>query len=96
MDYDDAYVDVVYKELDKCCETGSTLYRNVFIGGDWNARIGNRKPGDDESVVGMHGVGVRNKRDEWLLDWAVTKTLNIEHAISQEARAPMDARQWCE
>ena len=77
MDYDDAYVKAIYKQLDEVCKKGLKLHRSIFIGGDWNAVVGMRHQGDDESFVGGHGIGVRNPRGQWLVDWATSHNISI-------------------
>ena len=42
-----------------------------------NAIVGPRQFGDDRHIVGDHGVGARNERGEWLVEWATAHRLNI-------------------
>ena len=42
-----------------------------------NAIVGPWQFGDDEHIIGDHGVGARNERGEWLVEWATAHRLTI-------------------
>ena len=66
----DADVEGVYMHI-------SALRRACVLLGDWNAVVGHFQPGDDENIVGAYGVGDRNDRGDWLVQWAMAQKLII-------------------
>ena len=57
--YDDAEVEETYYQLGNLCNKARQTERSIILGGDLNAVIGNRRPGD-EKVIGPFGSGTRN------------------------------------
>jgi exonuclease III len=80
-DYDDIFVDVVYNQLEALCEGKAGILRNLFIGGDWNAVAGDRQVGDVATVLGRFGIGTRNKRGQWMIDWATSQKMAIANTL---------------
>ena len=56
----------------------------VFIGGDFNAEMGQRHIGEDEEIIGPHGSGSRNKRGDMMAKWAWSAGLSIANAFFQK------------
>ena len=79
--YDDVFVEAVYKQMEALCEGKSTMLRNLFIGGDCNAVVGGRQLGDDPKVIGRYGIGLRNQRGQWLIDWATSHKMAIANTL---------------
>ena len=78
---DDADVEGVYGELSNLiCSTGRRG-RTCILVGDWNAVVGDGRAGDDEQIVGPHGVGSRNERGEGLIHWASTHQISIMNTL---------------
>ena len=61
-----------------------------IIGGDFNAEIGERQPGEDERVLGRHGRGPRNGRGEAMAKWAWMKSM----AVTSTMFAKRKSKQW--
>ena len=74
---DDAEVEGAYLNLDALVLKARQLNRVCVLAGDWNAVAGPWQVGDDEAVVGEHGVGTRNSRGEWFVQWASLRSLTI-------------------
>ena len=53
------------------------MKRSIFIGGDWNAVVGQWMKGYVADALGTFGHGERNARGQWLVDWAATQGLTI-------------------
>ncbi|XP_039282913.1 craniofacial development protein 2-like [Nilaparvata lugens] len=68
-------VDLFYDMLDNLLSS-KTTGEKVIIFGDFNARIGKSKLGENRTN-GIYGVGVRNERGEKLLDFALCNNLKI-------------------
>jgi hypothetical protein len=67
----DEIIDEFYKNLEETVNKYSKL-SNVFLLGDFNAKIGKALINDDD-VMGKFGFGVRNERGEILLEFARDK-----------------------
>ena len=74
--YEDAEVDAVYWELGRLCSKGKQSHRANILAGDWNAVVGLQRQ-DEERTVGVYGVGSRNVRGEWLVNWASLRSVAI-------------------
>jgi hypothetical protein len=53
---------------------------NLIIPSDWNAVVGEGQEGE---VVGKYGLGVRNNREQGLIDFSEEKGLIITNTIFQ-------------
>ena len=74
---DDEAVEGLYSELDKAIDGARRQNRTCIVVGDWNAVVGTRQEGDAQDCVGIHGVGRRNDRGQWLAQWAGAQRLTI-------------------
>ena len=77
------YVDIegVYAQLNDIIKGARRGDRTCILNGDWNAVVGPEQLGDDGQVVGEYGVGTRNERGEWLVNWARSLKLSIANTI---------------
>lgn len=73
----DEPVDELYDLIDFLLEDCRTSERIPFIGGDFNASIGMRRPDDDTDALGACGVGVRNARGQLLIELVLRNGLHI-------------------
>ena len=83
--YDDADVEGVYLQLNGLIGGRERVRRTCVIAGDWNAVVGPQQLGDDGAIVGVHGVGTRNERGEWMAQWATTQRLMIVNTTVQKS-----------
>ena len=67
--HDDADVEGVCTQLDDLISERKRTNRFCILVGDWNAVVGSWEVGDDDTV-GIHGIGTRSGRGEWLVQWA--------------------------
>ncbi len=65
-DYSDETVEEMYEDVSKAMKESKANYTIVL--GDFIVKVGKRLPGE-ESIMGMYGVGDRNRRGEMLLDF---------------------------
>lgn len=79
--YPDAAVEELYSQMTALCEKVRSLGRKLVICGDCNAVVGSRVLGDDPRVVGAHGGGERNSREDWLVGWAVLNRMRISNTV---------------
>ena len=56
----------------------------TLVGGDFNAEIGGRQPGEPESIIGTHADGTRNRRGEMMAKWAWASKLTIVNSRFQK------------
>ena len=62
--YDNIFIEEVYIQLERLCSQANKLNRCIFIGGDWNAVVGQRMEGDVAATLGTFGHGERNARGQ--------------------------------
>ena len=64
-DYDDEEIEKLYEEIEGVMgkEKGAD---NLIVMGDWNAVVGE---GRDDKEVGEFGLGVRNERDQMIVEF---------------------------
>ena len=86
----DIQVEGVYRQMSRLCEEARKANRTPLIFGDFNAVVGNRIPQDNASIVGENGLGIRNERGQWLVDWA---TLEQQMILNTRFRKPA-CKQW--
>ncbi|XP_039287839.1 uncharacterized protein LOC120352189 [Nilaparvata lugens] len=89
-------VDLFYDMLDNLLSS-KTTGEKVIIFGDFNARIGKSRLGENRTN-GIYGVGVRNERGEKLLDFALCNNLKIMNTFFEGQlvdkwswKSPLDA-----
>ena len=87
---DDDDVDGTYVLLDDVVTQSRREQRTCILVGDFNAVVGRCKPGDDGDIIGDYGLGSRNERGEWLLQWATSHRL----AIASTQFLKEEANQW--
>ena len=56
----------------------------MVIGGDFNAEIGLRQPGEDDAVIGPHGAGSRNKRGDAMAKWALRAEVSVANTFFEK------------
>ena len=66
------------------------LKRAVIITGDFNAAVGIQCAGDSVQTVGVHGIGTRNDRGKWLVQWATAEDVTF---CNTQFREPFE-KQW--
>ena len=74
--YDDAEAEAMYMQISRLCGKAKNSQMHVIIGGDMNAVIGGRRPGEG-NAVGPHATGLSNDRGEWLKNWASLNEMAI-------------------
>ena len=75
--------DQFVSELQETFDSFSRAEVTITIG-DFNSRVGGRKPGDcDEikEILGPHGLGDRNINGDRLLQFCIENQLRIEHTF---------------
>ena len=82
---DDEEVEGTYAQLDQLLSRAGRTNRTNILVGDWKAVIGQRQTGDDEVVVGAHGIGIRNSRGELLAAWASKHRLLIANTVMENS-----------
>ena len=50
----------------------------LIISGDFNAKMGGKKNSDEDGIVGNAGLGERNERGTFLVDFAISNQLTIK------------------
>ena len=75
--YSDREVEEVYDLLKQERAHAAKTGRKLIFGGDWNAVVGKRYGGEPRSIVGEHGMGVRNARGRMMVEWATMEDLAI-------------------
>src|SRR5277367_5522719 len=75
--YDDEIVEEMYDEINTLMDSVKTHYTMVI--GDFNAKIGTRKIGED-NIMGKSGIGERNERGERLIEFATSRKLYIANS----------------
>ena len=79
--YDDDDVEEVYSQLDRLITSAEDSNRQCVLMGDWNAVVGQHQPGDKDGTVGAYGIGKRNGRATWLVQWASLQCLTIANTV---------------
>jgi exonuclease III len=82
---DDADVEGVYSELGDLVCGARRVNRICILLGNWNAVVDPYHLGDDENIVGPYGgIGIRNGRGEWLVEWASSQRLTIADTLFEK------------
>ena len=68
---DDIAVEGVYSTLDIILNELHSYPGPIVLGGDFNACVGGLQPGDDVTLVGRWGCGLRNARGRALVSWVL-------------------------
>ena len=79
--YNDDAVENTYSVLTDLCESGKRLNRSIWAFGDWNAVAGLRQSGEDNRIIGSHGIGQRNQRGDSMIAWATLNGLSIVNTM---------------
>jgi len=87
----DEAIDELYDLIDFLLEDCRTSERIPFVGGDFNASIGLRRPDDDTDALGAYGVGARNARGQLLIEFVLRNGL---HILSRQGDAEKNADSW--
>eukprot|EP00973_Karenia_brevis_P004081 560190-Karenia_brevis.AAC.1 len=77
--YSDLEVESTYQQIDDILAKTRAARHFALLGGDWNAEVGRRQPGEEGSAVGANGEGVRNPRGDLLAKWATHSNLKLEN-----------------
>ena len=72
--YSDEAIESMYEEINELMDQVNTQYTIVM--GDFNAKIGIRKQGED-CILGPYGIGERNERGDRLVEFAASRKLYI-------------------
>ena len=86
----DASVEALYAAINADMVAAKKRGLQVVLGGDFNAEVGARQPGEEEKVLGAHGRGVRNRRGEMMAKWAWSERMTIANTMFQKPWA----KQW--
>ena len=62
-----------------------------MLGGDFNACVGGSQPGDDVTLVGRWGCGLRNARGRTLVSWVLENGFQI---LSRQSDMEDVAESW--
>lgn len=81
---DDEEVEGTYSLLTQLTAQGARENRLCITVGDWNAVVGSRNSGEDEQIIGTFGVGTRNERGDWLVNWATAHRFCIANTLSRK------------
>ena len=75
--FEDAALEEVYAALSELPAGGKEKKRKLLAAGDFTAVLGHRRDefGEDPRVIGVHGVGGRNARDNVMVQWATAEGL---------------------
>lgn len=72
-------IEKFYKHIDEALKVTKKHEINVILG-DFNAKIGK---GRVKNIVGEHGLGIRNERGEWLMEYCEEKDLVVTNTWYQ-------------
>ena len=76
---EEAEVELFYEDLQDLLEI--TPQKDVFIIGDWNAKVGSQEtPG----VTGKFGLGIQNEAGERIIEFCQENTLVIANTLFQQ------------
>jgi len=73
----DIVVESVYSTLVIILNELRSYPRPIVFGADFNARVGGLQPGDDVTLVGRSGCGLRNARGRTLVSWVLENGFQI-------------------
>ena len=74
---DDTAVEGVYSTLEIILNELRSYPGPIVLGGDFNASVGGLQPGDDVTLVGRWGCGLRNARGRTLVSWVLENGFQI-------------------
>ena len=75
--YADKHIQRMYTILSELHLDATNEQSDIIIGGDYNAEVGSRDDGDNNHIIGKHGLNETNTRGEWLKCWATAERLTI-------------------
>ena len=82
--YADEEVEGTYAQLDTAIKEARRMHRTCIILGDWNAVVGPWRNDDDEESVGKYGVGQRNERGNWFVEWTSAQKFMIANTMFEK------------
>ena len=88
---DDIAVEGVYSTLEIILNELRSYPGPIVLGGDFNASVGGLQPGDDVTLVGRWGCGLRNARGRTLVSWVLENGLQI---LSRQSDMEDVAESW--
>ncbi|KDR20788.1 Craniofacial development protein 2, partial [Zootermopsis nevadensis] len=65
-DHDDEEVEIIYEKIEEIIRTEGRGKVQTIIMGDWNSVMGK---GAENNIVGPHGLGIRNRRGNMMVDF---------------------------
>ncbi|XP_021941042.1 uncharacterized protein LOC110840374, partial [Zootermopsis nevadensis] len=65
-DHDDEEVEIIYEKIEEIIRTEGREKVQTIIMGDWNSVVGK---GAENNIVGPHGLGIRNRRGDMMVDF---------------------------
>ena len=74
---DDTAVEGVYSTLEIVLNELRSYPGPIVLGGDFNVSVGGLQPGDDVTLVGRWGCGLRNARGRTLVNWVLENGFQI-------------------
>ena len=82
---DDAEVEGTYWKIEHLLSSARKTNLTCVLLGDWNAVVGRRQTGDAEVIVGPFGIGHRNERGNWVVEWAMQQKLAIASTLIEKS-----------
>jgi len=82
QDHSDEILEQFYSEVDECLKH-TKAHEVLFIGGDWNAKVGDKKL---YPHVGGYGLGTQNSRGERMVQMCVENNLVISNTWFQKPK----------
>ncbi|CAH2097258.1 unnamed protein product [Euphydryas editha] len=79
--HSDDEVEALYEDISKALHGTTSAFYNVVMG-DFNAKVGVQDR--DESVIGPHGLGRRNRRGQMLVDFLESEGLFLMNSFFQK------------
>lgn len=71
--YEDEDIKQCSEDISEATETSKTYH--FLTNGDFNTIVG--KPMEDKRLLGNQGMGYRNKREQWLVNYNAVQNLHI-------------------
>ena len=80
----DEEVEAMYAATDADSVASRSRGAVILVGGDFNAEVGAKQQGEDESIIGKHAEGPRNRRGEMMAKWAWDRKLVIAKCLFEK------------
>ncbi|XP_021917346.1 craniofacial development protein 2-like [Zootermopsis nevadensis] len=97
-DHDDEEVEIIYEKIEEIIRTEGRGKVQTIIMGDWNSVMGK---GAENNIVGPHGLGIRNRRGNMMVDFCRRNGLVItntwfkkHHRILYTWKSPGDRSRY--